>query len=410
MGRVVGIIAEYNPFHTGHLYHITQAKARACAEIAVCVISGNFVQRGESSLINKWTKTEMALVNGADLVIELPVLYSVSSAENFASGAIKILDELGVVDDIAFGTESPDIQILNDIANVVLKEPREYQAILKHQLSVGNSFPVARENAILMYLNDEQEYGSVLHGPNNILAIEYLKAMKKSKSKMIPMAIKREKVGYNATRRIGEFASGTAIRNYLIRKEYRDIQKTMPASSYGILREEMKNGNYVLDLSAYEKIIIYNLRKMSLAEIANLPDVNEGLENLIKKAANSSNNLIDLISNIKSKRYTQTRIQRILVYALLGITKQDMEMAQKTTPYIRVLGVNDKGRSLLSEMSMINKKANVVTSVKKFMDTNSNKALRQMMEKDMFATDVYTLGYKKESYSNLDYTQNLIIM
>ena len=207
-----------------------------------------------------------------------------------------------------------------------------------------------------------------------------------------------------------EFASGTAIRNYLIRKEYRDIQKTMPASSYGILREEMKNGNYVLDLSAYEKIIIYNLRKMSLAEIANLPDVNEGLENLIKKAANSSNNLIDLISNIKSKRYTQTRIQRILVYALLGITKQDMEMAQKTTPYIRVLGVNDKGRSLLSEMSMINKKANVVTSVKKFMDTNSNKALRQMMEKDMFPTDVYTLGYKKESYSNLDYTQNLIIM
>lgn len=410
MGRVVGIIAEYNPFHTGHLYHIQQAKSRVCAEIAICVVSGNFVQRGDCSLINKWSKTEMALLNGADLVIELPVLYSVSSAENFANGAIRILNELDVVDDIAFGTETPDIQLLNDIANVILKEPREYQAILKHQLSVGNSFPVARENAILMYLNDEKEYGNVLHGPNNILAIEYLKSMKKTKSKMIPMAIKREKVGYNATKRIDEFASATAIRKYILRKEYKEVQKTMPSSSYGILREEMKNGNYVMDLSAYEKIILYNLRKMSVQEIAELPDVGEGLENLIKKAANSSNNLLDLINNIKSKRYTQTRIQRILVYALLGITKQDMEMATKTQPYIRVLGFNEKGKELLSEMSMINKKANVITSVKKFMDTNTNKNLKLMMEKDIFATNIYTLGYKKESYANLDYTQNMIMM
>lgn len=261
-----------------------------------------------------------------------------------------------------------------------------------------------------MYLNDEKDYGHVLHGSNNILAIEYLKAMKKIKSKIIPMAIKREKVGYNATRRIGEFASSTAIRKYIIRKQYEDVQKTMPASSYGILREEMKNGNYVMDLSAYEKIILYNLRNMTVEEIANLPDVEEGLENLIKKSANISNSLLDLINNIKSKRYTQTRIQRILVYALLRITKQDMEIAQKNNPYVRILGFNEKGKGLLSEMSMINKKVNVVTSVKKFMDTNTNKNLKLMMEKDIFATNVYTLGYKKESYANLDYTQNMIIM
>ena len=151
MSRVLGIIAEYNPFHNGHLYHIAKSKQETGAQYVIAVISGNFVQRGNTSIINKWTKARMALLNGADLVIELPTIYSISSAENFAEGAIKILNSLGVVDTLSFGMEANDISTLNNIANVLYNEPKEYVTMLSHELSKGNSYPKARENALLLY-------------------------------------------------------------------------------------------------------------------------------------------------------------------------------------------------------------------------------------------------------------------
>lgn len=410
MSEVLGIIGEYNPFHNGHLYHIAKSKQETGAQYVVCVISGNFVQRGDTSIINKWAKAKMALAGGADLVIELPTVYSISSAENFAEGAIKILNSLKIVDTLSFGMEADDVAILNNIANVLYTEPKEYTTILAHELKKGNSFPKARENALMMYLNDIKKYANVLSGSNNILGIEYLKALKRTKSHMMPVGIKRQKVLYNDEYMVDEFASATAIRKMLKTRQFDDMRKAMPKSSYRILGEELKQGHYVIDLSKFEKEIIYTLRKMSQEEINNLPDVSEGLDVSIKNAANSCNTLEELINIVKSKRFTQTRIQRILLYALLGIDKKQMNTAKKVEPYIRVLGFNENGKKLISEILRINPKLPVITSVKKYMDIVTNKNLKEILNRDIFATNMYTLGYEMDSWANLDYTNKIITM
>lgn len=410
MGKVLGIIAEYNPFHNGHLYHLQESKKQTGSTYTVAIMSGNFTQRGSTSIIDKWSKAEIALYCGIDLVIELPVLYSISSAENFAEGAIKILNSLGIVDTLSFGMETSDISTLNNIANVLYNEPKEYVTILSHELKKGNSFPKARENALLMYLNDIKRYANVLVGSNNILGIEYLKALRRTKSTITPIGIKREKVLYNDKYIVDEFASATAIRKMLMTKQLNDISKVMPRSSYLLFGEELKNGHYAVDLSRFEKEIIYTLRKMTAEDIAKLPDVSEGLENSIKNAADSCNTLDELINIVRTKRFTQTRIQRILLYALLGIDKKQMEISKKVTPYARVLGFNNKGKELISEMMNLNPKLNIVTSVKKYIDNVANKNLKEMLEKDILATNIYTLGYYSDSYSNLDYTNKIEIL
>ena len=410
MSKVLGIIAEYNPFHNGHLYHIKKSIEETGASSVICVMSGNFVQRGNTSIVDKWTKTKMALANGVDLVLELPTIYSVSSAENFAEGAIRLLDSLKIVDTISFGMEAKDIASLNNIANVLYTEPKEYTTILEHELRKGVSFPKARENAVMMYLNDIKQYANILTGSNNILAIEYLKAIKKLKSKLNPIGIRREKVLYNDEIIIDDFASATAIRKMIATGQFSDIQKVMPKSSYALLADELRKGHYVLDLSKFQKEIIYNLRKMSVEEIAQLVDVSEGLENAIKNAANSSNNLVDFVNIVKSKRYTQTRIQRILIYALLGITNSKMLAFKKAVPYARDLGFNENGKQLISQIAKKNKKVQIVNSVKKYMEEYKNKVLKEMLETDILATNVYTLGYEKDSWSNLDYTNKLVTM
>ncbi len=411
MSRVIGVIAEYNPFHNGHYYHLQATKEITGADYCVAVISGNFTQRGDTSIVNKWAKTYMAICGGADLVIELPTVYSISSAENFASGAIKILDNLKVVDAVSFGAEANDLATLNNIANVLYEEPKAYTNILAHELKKGISYPSARENALMMYLNDIKRYANTLNSPNNILAIEYLKALKVQKSKLEPIMIRRKKVYYNDNKIVDDFASATAIRKLLQDGEYTNLRKVIPRSSYTIIGQEARKGSIVLSLEKYEKEIIYTLRRMKVEEIANLPDVSEGLQFAIKNAANESNTLKDLISNIKSKRYTQTRIQRILLYALLGIDKKLMDNSKKVVPYVRVLGFTQKGKSLLSEIARTNPKLNIITSLKKHIDQNQNKnkILSEMLEKDIFATDIYTLGYTGESKANLDFTNNMII-
>ena len=412
--RVLGIIAEYNPFHNGHMYHLQKAKEQSGAQYCICVMSGNFVQRGNTSIVNKWKKAEMALLNGVDLVIELPTIYSVASAEGFSLGAIKLLNNLKIVDAISFGTETSDFAALNNISSIVNEEPMKYKSILNSELKKGLSFPKARENALMLYLNDNKRYDNILNTPNNILAIEYLKALKKIKSTIQPIPVKREKVYYNDNVIVDEFASATAIRKLLKNEEFSEIRKVVPKSTYQILEKETELGNVVLDLSRYEKEIIYNLRRMTVSEIAELPDVNEGLEHSLKNAANYSNDITNLINIVKTKRYTVTRIQRILICVLLGITKRDVGMAKKTEPYIRVLGFNEKGKELISRINKQNPKATVITSVKKFQDKNNNnknsKIYKRLLDIDIFSTNVYTMACKSESLANLDYTKNMVIL
>lgn len=408
MDNVLAIIGEYNPFHNGHLYHLAETKKITNASYSIAIISGNFVQRGNVSIVDKWSKAKMALLNGIDLVLELPCIYSISSAENFAFGAIKTLNSLKIVDTLSFGCELNDISILKEFANILTEEPEEFKSLLSHELSKGISFPKARENALLMYLNDIRKYANVLSSPNNILAIEYLKALNLTKSTIEPLAIKRAGPGYNSKMIVDNFASATSIRELVKKRNLYAMDKLMPKASYDILIDAIKAGHYVSGIEKFEKEIMFTLRNMTVAQIANLPDVNEGLENLIKTAANSCNNLNEFMGLVKSKRYAQTRIFRILLYALLGFSKEDMENSKKIDPYIRVLGFNSKGQKLLSEICRANKKLPVVTSVKDFTTTCRNRKLLMMLEKDIQATNIYTLGYEYDSYSNLDYTTKLI--
>lgn len=412
MSKVLGIIAEYNPFHNGHLYHLMQSKKTFNADYTIAVMGGNFSQRGEVSVVNKWAKAEMALKNGVDLVIELPTIYAISSAENFAEGAIKILNSLKIVDAVSFGAETEDINALDKAAEILCAEPQEYKNLLAHELSKGLSFPKARENALMMYINDVRRFANVLSMPNNILAIEYLKALRKSKSNIRPVCITRFGSDHNDLSVSKGIASASAIRNMISadKMDTLEFKRLLPASSYPVLFEEYKRGHIIKDITYYDKEILYSLRKMSVSELANLPDVSEGLEFAIKQAASSCNSVIELLNILNSKRYTRTRLQRTFLYAMLGITKEDMEIAKTTIPYIRVLGFNENGRNLVSKISKSNSRLSVITSVKKFEDTNKNRNLQIMLDKDKWATDIYTLGYDFDSWANLDYTHNMIML
>lgn len=409
MSKVLGIIAEYNPFHNGHLLHLEKSKKICDAQYSVCVMSGNFVQRGNTSIVNKWIRAEMALKSGVDLVLELPTVYSISSAENFAEGAIKLLNSLKIVDTISFGSENSDINVLNRISSVLHEEPKQYLEFLNSESKKGLSFPKARENAILLYLNDKK-YLNILNQPNNTLAIEYLKALKKYKSHISPISVKREKVFYNSNYIVDEYASATAIRNMIINEQFNDIRKVVPASSYNLLMNEIEEGHLVIDISKFEKEILYAIRRLSADDIKNFPEVTEGLENAIKNASNSCNNLSELINMIKSKRYTQTRIQRILLYILLNITKKDMYLSRKNIPYARILGYSPQGKELISEIYKANPKITLITSVKNFLDSSNNKTYKYMLNKDILATNIYTLAYKNNSTANLDYTKKIVTL
>lgn len=409
MSKVLGIIAEYNPFHNGHLLHLEKSKKICDAQYSVCVMSGNFVQRGNTSIVNKWIRAEMALKSGVDLVLELPTVYSISSAENFAEGAIKLLNSLKIVDTISFGSENSDINVLNRISSVLHEEPKQYLEFLNSESKKGLSFPKARENAILLYLNDKK-YLNILNQPNNTLAIEYLKALKKYKSHISPISVKREKVFYNSNCIVDEYASATAIRNMIINEQFNDIRKVVPASSYNLLMNEIEEGHLVIDIFKFEKEILYAIRRLSADDIKNFPEVTEGLENAIKNASNSCNNLSELINMIKSKRYTHTRIQRILLYILLNITKKDMYLSRKNIPYARILGYSPQGKELISEIYKANPKITLITSVKNFLDSSNNKTYKYMLNKDILATNIYTLAYKNNSTANLDYTKKIVTL
>ena len=404
---VLGIVAEYNPFHNGHLYHLLKSKEITNDKYVVAVIGGNFTQRGEASIVDKWVKAEMAIDNGVDLVIELPTVYSISSAENFADGAIKILNSLKIIDNISFGAECAEINKLNIVANTLHNETKEFKSYLTSELSKGLSFPKARENAICLALND-MSFSQVLNEPNNILAIEYLKALKKHRSKINPILVKRQNSGHLNKSYTGKITSSTAIRNMLLTGNTRNLKDSLTPISYTILKDELNQGHFIKDISVFEKIIIYNLRKSSLEDIRKLPDVTEGLENLIKKASSSCNTIGEFLKLTSSKRYTETRLKRILLYSLLNITSKDIELSKKITPYIRVLGFNKQGKELLKQISINNPNLQVITSVKKFMDEINNRNILTIFNKDLQATNIYSLGFLNNGIANLDYTKKII--
>ena len=401
MGKRIGIIAEYNPFHNGHLYQIQKAKELTGADTVIAVMSGNFTQRGHTSLINKFEKAKIALQNEVDMVIELPTIYSISSAENFALGGIKILNEIGDIDYLVFGIEEENLEKLQTIADVLVNEDNEFKRNIKEELDKGNSYPKAREIVLKKVLSSEN-VENIMQKPNNILAIEYLKALKTTNSKIKPIAIKRKNTMHNDENINENYASGTYIRKLFIENNFNEIKKVVPKYTYERLLELKNQGTYVSSINDFSDIVIYKIRTMTKEEISQIADVNEGLENSIKLASTTCKTIDEIIEKVSTKRYTKTRISRILTYILLDITKSEMEQAKKNNPYIRVLGINKKCEGILKTIN--NDK--LITSLKKFEENNGE---NQLLNIDKKATEIYTIKYPKSVQANLDYTSKFII-
>lgn len=411
--NICGIIAEYNPFHNGHAYHIEQTKKETNCDAVVVIMSGNFIQRGVPALFDKWTRTKMALQGGADLVIELPSYYATSSAEYFAQGSIGLLDGLGVINNVSFGANTNDLDALKRIANVLYLEPENYKKLLQSELKRGTSYPIARSNALKNFLKKEYSakyIADILLDSNNILAIEYLKALLYSNSQIKPVLIERKGTTYNSTNIVDNMCSATAIRNLLEKNELKTVENVVPDEVFKMMNQEIVNGRAPMFLKNYEKEILYTLRRTTTSDLANIADVSEGLENLLKKASNDGMELENVIDIVKTKRYTRTRVQRILLHTLLDVRKTDIEDYKHNPQYIRVLGFTKNGEKVLSQIGNVSNLP-IVTSVAKFLK-NANETSRKMLEKDVMATNIYTLGYQVPKFRNvnLDYTTPIVTL
>ena len=351
--KKIGIICEYNPFHNGHIYHLQKIKEMYPDSMIILVISTSFTMRGEISILNKWDKTEIALKNGVDLVISLPTFYSTNSADIFASGAIKLLSYLNC-NYLVFGSESNDIQKLKELANIQLNN-KEYDTLVKEYMDEGNNYPTSMSKA----LNDLG--GTSINLPNDLLGLSYVKEIIKQKAKIKPITILRTNDYHNE----GASSIRLAIKNNI------DIKKMVPKETYNKIITTNIEDNYY-------KLLKYKI----LSDINNLNtylDVDEGLDNLIKKSIIKANNYSELIEKIKTKRYTYNRLNRMFIHILLNIKKDDVKKLKEIN-YIRILGFSKLGKKYLKEIrNQVN--IPIITNYSDIHDTN--------LDFELYVTSIY---------------------
>ncbi|MCD2346008.1 nucleotidyltransferase [Clostridium guangxiense] len=380
--NITGIVAEYNPLHNGHIYHLLQTKKICSSDGIVCVMSGNFVQRGEPALIDKWNRTKAAILSGVDLVVELPCIYSLSSAEFFAFGAVSLLNSLEVVNSLCFGSESGNIKNIELIAAILNKEPEEYKNFLKDNLKQGLSFPKARMKAIKEFFLKNLDFSldeNDMTYSNNVLGIEYCKSLKKLNSTIKPYTVKRKGNLYTDTK-LSDYPSATAIRNHLKKSNNIDLLKDLvPKSSFSIIKSNVDNITFKDSMFNFLKYKTY-INKDSLK---NLPDVSEGLENKIYNALVNSNSIDEALTLMKSKRYAYTRLTRILSQYYIGFDCYNTEHLRKLPcPYARILGFNKRGKEILRLMKS-KSKIPLISKVNRIED--------EILNLDMQATRAYSL-------------------
>ena len=389
--KTVGLITEYNPFHNGHAYHIEKAKMLTGADRVIVVMSGDFVQRGAPAVMPKHLRAESALLSGASLIIELPVCFATGSAEYFAQGSISLLNQLGCIDSICFGSECGDLHLLKEIAQILADEPIEYQTALKQALKEGASFPAARQEALNIY---SDKYSEILASPNNILGIEYLKALAKIHSKMEPFTIKRIGAGYHDMDIDGQFSSATAIRSDIYQLAdvnssseslpLTHIQTQVPSSCHELMKKNYQT-RYPVKADDFSLLLKAKLLSETAGSLSHYLDMSPELANRILRLRNDYLSFEQFCDLLKTKELTRSRISRSFIHVLLGITNDWLTAMKAPAPYARILGFRRDHADLLgilkqtSDIPLITSPARAVLA-----DT-----AYQMLELDIYASDLY---------------------
>ena len=402
--NLLGLIVEYNPFHNGHKYHLEKSKEITNATHTVAIMSGSFLQRGEPALFDKYTRAEMAVKNGVDLVIELPTLYACQSAEIFSHGAVATLNSLNCVNSLCFGSEEGNIDILQTISEILVKEPSDFKTTLKNFLDEGIVFPVARSKALYEYIKNnhllelsKDELQQVLNSSNNILGIEYIKSLIKLNSSIKPYTITRIASKYNSTDIESNICSATAIRNSL--KDNTDlklIENVVPLHTFNEINHKINtNFNPVFDYMFYDLLSSTIIRDVD--NLTKYFEVNEGIENKIYSNVFTSKNLEELINSTKSKRYTMTKIKRTLNNILLGINRDDVIKVKDLdrVPYIRILAFNNKGREIIKKIKT-SSDIEIITKFSKISHVD-DPIFDTLIKYDLKSSNMYNLIYYKNN-------------
>ena len=392
--KVLGIVAEYNPWHLGHSYQLEETKKISGANYSVAVMNGNFTQRGEPAILDKWTRAEMALKGGIDLVVELPFYFGCNSAEYFAKGAVDILINSGIVTHMGFGSESGDIGKIQNIAQLLVEEPKAFKNILVEKIQQGMSFPRARMEAVSAILGPDS--AEILNSPNNILAIEYVKELIRQQSQIEPVTIARKGAGYH-DEECCQLASASKIR-----KELRDnactenlLEDLVPKTTADILLEH-KDRLIFKDNPRYYQMLQHRLLSASNNLIDTFSAI-EGIENAFLKHVRRSKNLEELLEKVKSKRYTYAGLSRIATHMIMNFNKWEKE-----PKYIRILGFNEKGKKLLKMIKKSVKEPYVLV-------TNVNKSEADM-SLDIKAQDIYNILAGENLYEKSDFVRKPVII
>lgn len=411
--KIVGLITEYNPFHAGHLYHMERAKELTGADGILAVMSGDFVQRGAPAIMPKHLRVQMALNAGADVVIELPACFACASAEYFAAGAVSILNQLGCIDSVCFGSECGDVSLLERIAHISEDEPDEYRSLLQSLLRAGNSFPRARQMALQNYLKDDSMTDVLTH-PNNILGIEYIKALISNGSNITPYTITRQDSSYHDEQLAQKYSSASAIRRYIRElnnpEEFAALSTHIPENCFDILKETFHK-RYPILPNDFSLLLKYKLLHETSESLMNYLDITEDIANRIINRRNEYISYEQFCDILKTKDITHSRISRCLLHVLLNITSEDMKQYKDSgfCQYARLLGFRRNNQELLGEL----KKHSHIPLITKLTNTGSlGEAGLKMLKKDIEASDLYESVVTDKFGTEFvnEYRKNIVIL
>lgn len=420
--HAVGIIAEYNPFHNGHFYHIQMARQLTHAPYCIAVISGDFVQRGAPAMFEKYTRARMALLSGADLVLELPPVFATASAEDFAACGVALLDRLGVVSHLCFGSEWGESSLISKFGTFLAREPEELSFLIKKYVSLGYSFPEARQSALTDCLSIDPalkpHIEAILSSPNNLLGVEYCKALARRSSSIIPVTLPRKGSGYDDKELADNYSSATAIRSRILKDysgshdkktRYSAVSGQIPSACLSLLEDAAP-----LTANDFSSLLAFRLLELHHQGIPfhEFADVSRDLSARMEKQLLNFSSFEDKAAALKTKQYTYTRISRCLIHILLDMTARTYRCRKEGDyiSYVRILGFKREAAPLLSAI----KKASALPLITKTADAKIilDTQTFAWFEQDLLASHIYqsVLAQKSEASAGNEYTRSVIVI